>query len=168
MNLLQMGFAYCLAYPMMKLNGHPILMVLTNWGLGLASGSMAVLLGICLCIHLNHYTFICISWSIYNVGCAISDIKTVTGIIPTFLFYIHEYIHTLATMLINIYSWLFIELSPLLFVPQLLFAGFFIKTDQIPVFLRWAQYLCSLKYAINLILCIEFDVGNDSCDGAAR
>ena len=62
MNLLQMGFAYCLAYPMMKLNGHPILMVLTNWGLGLASGSMAVLLGICIYIftHLNYYTFMCI------------------------------------------------------------------------------------------------------------
>ena len=80
--------------------------------------------------------------------------------------YVHTY--TRVIMLINIYPWLSIELSPLLFVPQLLFAGFFIKTDQIPVFLRWAQYLCSLKYAINLILCIEFDVGNDSCGGAAR
>lgn len=115
LNLLQIGCAYCLAYPMMELNGNWILMVLSNWGLGLASGSMAVLL-----------------------GCAVSDIKTVT------------------------------ELSPLLFVPQLLFAGFFIKTDQIPVFLRWAQYLCSLKYAINLVLCIEFDVDNASCSGEAR
>ena len=55
------------------------------------------------------------------LGCAIADIKTA------------------------------METFPILFVPQLLFAGFFIKTEQIPVFLRWAQYLCSLKYSINLI-----------------
>jgi ABC-type multidrug transport system permease subunit len=33
------------------------------------------------------------------------------------------------------------ELLPLLFVPQLLFAGFFVAPDLIPVWLRWAQYL---------------------------
>merc|ERR1712187_851345 len=48
------------------------------------------------------------------------------------------------------------ELGPLLFVPQILFAGFFIKTEQVPVFLRWAQYLCSLKYGMNLYLINEF------------
>lgn len=31
------------------------------------------------------------------------------------------------------------EFLPLLFVPQLLFAGFFVRTDLIPVWLRWAQ-----------------------------
>lgn len=60
------------------------------------------------------------------------------------------------------------ELSPLLFVPQILFAGFFIKMDQIPVFLRWAQYLCSLKYAMNLILLTEFNGGNVSCNTSAQ
>lgn len=50
-----------------------------------------------------------------------------------------------------------VQLSPAVFVPQLLFAGFFIKIEQIPVFLRWAQYLCSLKFAMNLFLIIEFD-----------
>ena len=35
---------------------------------------------------------------------------------------------------------------------QMLFAGFFIRTSQIPVFLRWAQYVCVLKYSINLLL----------------
>merc|ERR1712032_1477274 len=38
------------------------------------------------------------------------------------------------------------ELLPLLFVPQLLFAGFFVRSDLIPGWLRWAQYLCSLTY----------------------
>eukprot|EP00965_Chrysotila_dentata_P142909 4722491-Pleurochrysis_carterae.AAC.3 len=36
-------------------------------------------------------------------------------------------------------------LSPLILVPQILFAGFFIESDQIPVWLRWAQWLCVLK-----------------------
>jgi len=49
-----------------------------------------------------------------------------------------------------------IQLSPLIFVPQLLFAGFFISISDIPVWLRWAQYLCSLKYSINLVMLLEF------------
>ena len=48
------------------------------------------------------------------------------------------------------------EFLPLLFVPQLLFAGFFVRTDLIPPWLRWAQYLCALTYAIRLVLLAEF------------
>jgi ABC-type multidrug transport system ATPase subunit len=71
------------------------------------------------------------------LGCAVSDVKDVT------------------------------EFAPLLFVPQLLFAGFFIQTSEIPVFLRWAQYLCGIKYALNIILSTEFNEDNDSCSGDA-
>lgn len=67
------------------------------------------------------------------LGCIVGDVKTVT------------------------------ELAPMLFVPQLLFVGFFIRTSQIPVFLRWAQYLCSLKYAMNLIIMTEFRATSESC-----
>lgn len=49
-----------------------------------------------------------------------------------------------------------LELSPLIFVPQIMFAGFFIKMEQIPNYLRWAQYLCSLKFTINLLMITEF------------
>ena len=110
LNFIQTACAYALAYNLIEMNGLWIYFILTAWGLGLASGSLAVLL-----------------------GCAVSDLKTVT------------------------------ELSPLLLVPQMLFAGFFIKTSQIPIFLRWAQYLCSLKYALNLILIIEFNPKNHNC-----
>eukprot|EP00941_MAST-03F_sp_MAST-3F-sp1_P002942 g2942.t1 len=41
-----------------------------------------------------------------------------------------------------------IQLTPLLFVPQLLFAGFYIPINEIPEWLSWAQYLCSLKYDV--------------------
>ena len=71
------------------------------------------------------------------LGCAVTDVKDVT------------------------------EFAPLLFVPQLLFAGFFIQTSEIPVFLRWAQYLCGIKYALNIILSTEFHEDNDSCSGDA-
>lgn len=48
------------------------------------------------------------------------------------------------------------EFLPLLFVPQLLFAGFFVASELIPEWLRWAQYLCSLTYALRLALLAEF------------
>lgn len=60
------------------------------------------------------------------------------------------------------------ELSTLLFVPQLLFAGFFIRINLIPPFMRWAQYLCSLKYALNLMMIIEFHPSAKNCAGAAH
>jgi len=59
------------------------------------------------------------------------------------------------------------EMAPLLFVPQILFAGFFIKMEQIPVFLRWVQYLCGLKYAMNIIIATEFAPELDACQGSA-
>jgi energy-coupling factor transporter ATP-binding protein EcfA2 len=49
-----------------------------------------------------------------------------------------------------------VQLTPLLFVPQLLFAGFFIPINEIPFWLRWPQYLCTLKYSLNLLMLLEF------------
>jgi ABC-type multidrug transport system ATPase subunit len=59
------------------------------------------------------------------------------------------------------------EMIPLVLVPQILFVGFFIRTSQIPVWLRWAQYLCSLKYGINIMIINEFASNLPSCDGEA-
>ena len=72
------------------------------------------------------------------IGCAVTDVKTVS------------------------------EFAPVLFVPQLLFAGFFIATERIPLILRWAQWLCGIKYAINLILLTEFDSDLDSCNSSSQ
>lgn len=58
-----------------------------------------------------------------------------------------------------------LEFIPALIVPQLLFSGFFIQTSLIPELLRWAQYLCSLTYAIRLSLVYEFgDCGTPTCE----
>lgn len=48
------------------------------------------------------------------------------------------------------------ELAPLMFVPQILFTGIFVPIKLVPVWLRWMQYLASLKYAINIACVVEF------------
>jgi hypothetical protein len=50
-----------------------------------------------------------------------------------------------------------VEFLPILMVPQLLFAGFFVAPDLIPVWLRWARYLCALTYAVRILLVAEFE-----------
>lgn len=49
------------------------------------------------------------------------------------------------------------EMLPLVFVPQMLFSGFFVSTALIPVWLRWCQYICSLTYGVRLFLLAEFE-----------
>jgi ABC-type multidrug transport system permease subunit len=57
-----------------------------------------------------------------------------------------------------------IQLMPALVVPQMLFSGFFISTEMIPLFLRWIQYICALTYAMRLALLYEFDdCSDESC-----
>ena len=48
------------------------------------------------------------------------------------------------------------EMLPILFVPQMLFAGFFVAPELIPAWLRWARYLCSLTYALRIAMVEEF------------
>eukprot|EP00523_Entomoneis_sp_CCMP467_P011133 CAMPEP_0168725064 /NCGR_PEP_ID=MMETSP0724-20121128/3959_1 /TAXON_ID=265536 /ORGANISM="Amphiprora sp., Strain CCMP467" /LENGTH=609 /DNA_ID=CAMNT_0008771833 /DNA_START=209 /DNA_END=2035 /DNA_ORIENTATION=- len=48
------------------------------------------------------------------------------------------------------------EMLPILFVPQMLFAGFFVVPELIPIWLRWARYLCTLTYAVRILLVGEF------------
>ena len=52
------------------------------------------------------------------------------------------------------------QLSPAIFVPQMLFSGFFLPLSQIPEWLRWIQYISTLKYAVNLFVLIEFSDAN--------
>ena len=49
-----------------------------------------------------------------------------------------------------------VELGFLLFIPQILFSGFFVSIDQIPEIFRWAQWLCALKYTVNILYIAEF------------
>lgn len=49
------------------------------------------------------------------------------------------------------------EMLPILFVPQMLFSGFFVAPDLIPSWLRWARYICPLTYSIRIALVEEFE-----------
>jgi len=60
------------------------------------------------------------------------------------------------------------ELLPLLFVPQMLFAGFFVAVQLLPVWLRWIQWICSLSYGIRLALVAEFGECAEGTDIAAQ
>jgi ABC-2 type transporter len=62
------------------------------------------------------------------------------------------------------------QLLPLLFIPQLLFSGFFVSPSLIPKMLQWAQYACVLTYAVRLLVVEEFhncsdnDTENRQCE----
>lgn len=49
-----------------------------------------------------------------------------------------------------------VQLSPAISVPQILFSGLFLQTKDLPVYLQWVQYICALKYGINLLCIVEF------------
>lgn len=42
------------------------------------------------------------------------------------------------------------EFLPLLFVPQMLFAGFFVAIHLLPEWMQWVQYICSLTFGVRL------------------
>lgn len=93
-----------------------------------------------------------------------------------FMFYLNMYVLAMASTALAVYLGCSIEdpklgqeFLPLLFVPQMLFAGFFVVPDLIPVWLRWARYLCSLTYSVRIALIEEFgkgcgsEAGDDAC-----
>ena len=48
------------------------------------------------------------------------------------------------------------QMLPLIFIPQVVFSGFFIAPDMIPYVLRWVQHICVLTYATRLVVVSEF------------
>ena len=58
-----------------------------------------------------------------------------------------------------------VEFLPVCFIPQLLFAGFFVRPELIPVWLRWLMYVFPLTYAVRLHMNQEF---GDCAPGMAR
>eukprot|EP00746_Dinoflagellata_sp_MGD_P132095 gnl/MRDRNA2_/MRDRNA2_65812_c0_seq1.p1 gnl/MRDRNA2_/MRDRNA2_65812_c0~~gnl/MRDRNA2_/MRDRNA2_65812_c0_seq1.p1 ORF type:complete len:656 (+),score=109.62 gnl/MRDRNA2_/MRDRNA2_65812_c0_seq1:101-2068(+) len=94
---------FSISYPIMKLQGNFIELVLAAWLLAIASSSLALI-----------------------VSCAVTQPQSA------------------------------IQFGPLVLIPQMLFAGLFLPVGSIPSSLQWMQYLCPLKYAINLFGQIEF------------
>jgi ABC-type multidrug transport system permease subunit len=55
-----------------------------------------------------------------------------------------------------------IELLPAVFMPQILFSGFFVPPELIPNWLAWLVYVMPLTYGVRILLAGEF--GGDRCE----
>lgn len=97
-----------ISYPVMGLQGNPILLVLISWALAVTAASTALL-----------------------IGCNVAQAQRAQ------------------------------EFAPLIFVPQIIFSGIFITISLIPKWMRWLQYACALKYAINLGTIVELGSQNE-------
>jgi ABC-type multidrug transport system permease subunit len=53
------------------------------------------------------------------------------------------------------------QLMPLLFAPQMLFAGFFVAPSLMPKWLRWAQMICTMTYSSRILVVEEFQDCSD-------
>ncbi|GAX22290.1 ATP-binding cassette, subfamily G (WHITE), member 2 [Fistulifera solaris] len=51
---------------------------------------------------------------------------------------------------------------PLVLLPQMLFVGYFVSPELIPVWLRWIQYICPMTYATRILLVSEFETCEES------
>jgi ABC-type multidrug transport system permease subunit len=58
-----------------------------------------------------------------------------------------------------------VTLTPVLIIPFMLFAGFFVSTDNIPNFLKEFEYLSIFKYGYNALLLNQFQVYIDDYTG---
>ena len=129
----------------------------------------------------NHYTIIPYFLAKFSIECLVTFFQVFAQLLAAFflmgfqqnffLFLAVTFALALASTSIGIFVGSLVsdpavaaELMPALIVPQLLFAGVFIPVYLIPEFLRWAQYLCSLTYAIRLVQLYEFgDCDTMSC-----
>merc|ERR1719163_2015134 len=60
-----------------------------------------------------------------------------------------------------------VTLTPVLIIPFMLFAGFFVSTDNIPVFLKEFEYLSIFKYGYTALLVNQFESLIDQCQDPA-
>lgn len=50
-----------------------------------------------------------------------------------------------------------IEFLPAVFMPQILFSGFFVPPELMPDWLSWVRWICPLTYGVKILVAIEFD-----------
>ena len=50
-----------------------------------------------------------------------------------------------------------VNILPGIYVPQILFSGFFVASDSVPVWVRWLEYFAPMKFGVSLVTIAEFD-----------
>ena len=58
-------------------------------------------------------------------------------------------------------------LTPVLIIPFMLFAGFFVSSDNIPIFLKEFEYLSIFKYGYEALMHNQFDSYKEQNDEVA-
>jgi ABC-type multidrug transport system permease subunit len=130
----------------------------------------------------NHYSVISYFVNRLAVEVVVTGLQILVLILITFwligfqsqfgLFYVNVYGLAMASTAISVALGCAVEdpklgqeMLPILFIPQLMFAGFFVAPDLIPAWLRWLQYVFPLTYSVRLSLIYEFeDCGGGQAD----
>jgi len=60
------------------------------------------------------------------------------------------------------------SLMPAFMLPFLLFSGFFVTTDNIPLYFRWIQYISPIYYSLSSLLISEFSGLQLTCTAAQK
>jgi len=55
-----------------------------------------------------------------------------------------------------------LEFLPAVFMPQILFSGFFVPPELMPDWLSWIRWICPLTYGVKIVVAAEFDGRCDS------
>jgi ABC-type multidrug transport system permease subunit len=58
-----------------------------------------------------------------------------------------------------------IEFLPAVFMPQILFSGFFVPPELMPDWLAWIRFICPLTYGVRIVVAAEFD---NSCPDVVK
>jgi ABC-type multidrug transport system permease subunit len=127
----------------------------------------------------NHYSVVSYFLSRFTVEAVVTALQVLVMVIITFwlvgfqsnfgMFYLNIYGLAMASSAISIMLGSVVEdpklaqeMVPMLFVPQLLFAGFFVSPDLMPSWLAWARFIFPLTYSVKIGLVEEF---GDGCGG---
>lgn len=55
-----------------------------------------------------------------------------------------------------------VEFLPAIFMPQILFSGFFVPPGLMPDWLAWIRFICPLTYGVRIVVVAEFGYGRCS------
>ncbi len=124
----------------------------------------------------NHYSVFSYFLSRLTMEAIVTGVQTLVICLITYwlisfqqgfgMFYLNTYVLAMASTALSVTLGCAVEdpkmaqqMLPILFVPQLLFAGFFVAPALMPSWLRWARYLFALTYSVRIALVEEFGNG---------
>ena len=122
----------------------------------------------------NHYSVTAYFMSSFTIEAILTAIQCLVAVLLSyfligfqanfFLFYLITYVASMCATAMAVLVGCAIEdpkmaqeFYPILFIPQMLFAGFFVAISLLPNWLQWVPFICSLSYGIKLGILAEFE-----------